>query len=55
MEVSGKHHTPAALTPGKEPPVLDRRLGGHQSRMGRGGKVKRIPASAEIETRSSNP
>jgi hypothetical protein len=36
MEVSGQLHSPAALPPGK----LDRRLGGPQSRYGRGGEEK---------------
>jgi len=38
MEVSGQLQAPAALLPGKEPLVpMDRRLGGPQSRSGRGG------------------
>jgi hypothetical protein len=41
MEVSGQIHTPAALPPRKEPWYpLDRRLGGPQSRSGRGGEEK---------------
>jgi len=41
MEVNGKLHDPAALPPGKEPwYLLDRRLGGPQSRSGRGGEEK---------------
>jgi hypothetical protein len=37
MEVSGQLHAPAALPPGKSPWYpLDRRLGGPQSRSGRG-------------------
>jgi hypothetical protein len=41
MEVSGQLHALAALSPGKEPMVpLDRRLGGPQSRSGRGGEEK---------------
>jgi len=40
MEVSGQLHAPAALPPGKEPWYpLDRRLGGPQSRSGRGGVI----------------
>jgi len=40
MEVSDQLHAPAALPPGKNPRYpLDRRLGGTQSRSGRGGKV----------------
>jgi hypothetical protein len=41
MEMSDQLHAPAALPPGKEP--LDRRLGGPQSRSGRGGEEK-IPS-----------
>jgi hypothetical protein len=41
MEVSGQLHAPAALPPGKEPLVpTDRRLGGPQSRYGRGDEQK---------------
>jgi hypothetical protein len=41
MEVSGQLHAPAALPPGKRPWYpLDRRLGGPQSRSGRGGEEK---------------
>jgi hypothetical protein len=41
MEVSGQLHAPAALPPGKSPRyLLDRRLGGPQSRSGRGGEEK---------------
>jgi hypothetical protein len=41
MEVSGQLHAPAALPPGKSPWYpLDRRLGGPQSRSGRGGEEK---------------
>jgi hypothetical protein len=41
MEVSGQLHALAALPLGKEPPYpLDRRLGGPQSRSGRGGEEK---------------
>jgi hypothetical protein len=41
MGVSGKLHTPAALPPRKEPLItIVRRLGGPQSRSGRGGKEK---------------
>jgi hypothetical protein len=35
MEVSGQLEAPAALPPGKEPPVPIGRLGGPQSRSGR--------------------
>jgi hypothetical protein len=40
--VSDQLHKPAALLPGKQLPsyTLDRRLGGHKSRSGRGGEGK---------------
>jgi hypothetical protein len=45
MEVSGQLHAPVALPQGKRPWYpLDRRLGGPQSRSGRGG-VKKNPQS----------
>jgi hypothetical protein len=41
MEVSGQLHAPAALPPGKDPWYpLGRRLGGTQSRSGRGDEEK---------------
>jgi hypothetical protein len=41
MEVSDQLHAPAAFPPRKEPWYpLDRRLGGTQSRSGRGGEEK---------------
>jgi hypothetical protein len=41
MEVSGQLYAPAALPQGKSPWYpLDRRLGGPQSRYGRGGEEK---------------
>jgi hypothetical protein len=41
MEVSGQLHAPATLPHGKSPwYTLDRRLGGSQSRYGRGGEEK---------------
>jgi hypothetical protein len=50
MEVSGRLHAPAALPPGKEPLVpLDRRLGGPQSRSGRGGEEKNSQSLSVIE------
>jgi len=50
MEVSGKLHAPAALPQGKSPwyPV-DRRLGGTQSRHGRGGEEKNSQPPPGIE------
>jgi hypothetical protein len=50
MEVSGQLHGPAALPPGKEPWFpLDRRLGGPQSRSGRGGEEKNSQPPSGIE------
>jgi hypothetical protein len=52
MEVSGQLHAPAALPPGKDPPPwypLVRRLGGPQSRSGRGGEEKNSQPPPEIE------
>jgi hypothetical protein len=40
MEVTGQLHVLSALPQGKEPTVLDRRLGGFQSRYGRCGEEK---------------
>jgi hypothetical protein len=41
MQVSGQLHSPAALSPGKEPRyLLDRRLSGPQNRSGLGGEEK---------------
>jgi hypothetical protein len=50
MEVSGQLHTPTILPPGKSlwyP--LDRRLGGPQSRSGRGGEEKNSQPTPGIE------
>jgi hypothetical protein len=50
MEVSGQLHAPAALPPGKSPWYpLDRRLGGPQSRSGRGGLEKNTQLPPGIE------
>jgi hypothetical protein len=52
MEVSGQLHAPATLLPGKKPRhPLDRRLGGSQSRSGRGGEEKNSP----FPCKESNP
>jgi hypothetical protein len=52
MPVSGQPHAPAALPPRKEPYYpLDRRLGGLQSRSGRGGEEK----NSNLPHRESNP
>jgi hypothetical protein len=49
-EVSDQLHAPAALFPGKEPWYpLDRRLGGSQSRSGRGGEEKNFQPPPGIE------
>jgi hypothetical protein len=50
MEVNGQLHAPAAL-PGRKSPLypLDRRLGGHQSRSGRGGEGKNSQLPPGIE------
>jgi hypothetical protein len=52
MEVSGQLHAPAALPPGERAPgtVLDRGLGGPQSRSGRRGEEKKTSPY-----RQSNP
>jgi hypothetical protein len=51
MEVSGQVHSPAALPQGKKSPwyPLDRRLGGPQSRSGRGGEEKNTQPPPGIE------
>jgi len=50
MGVSGQLHTPAALPAGKNPWYpLDRRLGGPQSRSGRGGEEKHFQSPQGIE------
>jgi hypothetical protein len=53
MEVSGQLNVPAALLPGKSPwyPV-DRRLGGPQSRSGRGGEEKNSKPPPGIEPKN---
>jgi hypothetical protein len=53
MEVSGQLHTPVALPPGKEHWYqLDRRLGGPQSRSGRGGEEKNSQPRRESNPRT---
>jgi hypothetical protein len=53
MEVSGQLHVPAALTPGKESCYpLARRLGGPQSRSGRGGEEKNSKPPQESNPRT---
>jgi hypothetical protein len=50
MEVSGQLHAPVALPQGKSPWYpLDRRLGGPQSRSGRGGLEKNSQPPQGIE------
>jgi len=56
MEVSSQLSDPAALPQGKRPWYpLDRRLGGLQSRPGRGGEEKNSQSLPAIEIRSSSP
>jgi hypothetical protein len=48
MEVSSQLDAPVTYPQGKSPRYpLDRRLGGPQSRSGRGGEEKDVPSSAE--------
>jgi hypothetical protein len=50
MEASGQLHASAALLLGKSPRcTLDRRLGGPQSRSGRGGEEKNSQPPPGIE------
>jgi hypothetical protein len=50
MEVSGPLHASVALPPGKKPLVpIDGRLGGPQSRSGRGGEEKNSQPPPGIE------
>jgi hypothetical protein len=50
MEVSGQRHAPDALPLGKEPLVtMEIRLGGPQSRSGRGDEEKNSQPPPEIE------
>jgi hypothetical protein len=51
MKVSGQLHIPAALPPGQSPWYpLHRRLGGPQSRSGRGGEEKNSKLLPALET-----
>jgi hypothetical protein len=55
MEVSGQLHVQAALPQRKNPWfLLDRRLGGPQSRSGRGGEEKNSQPSPGIEPYNSD-
>jgi hypothetical protein len=50
MQVNGQLHAPAALPQGKSPRYpSDRRLGGSQSRSGRGGEEKNSKTPPGIE------
>jgi hypothetical protein len=50
MEVSGQLYAPAALPQGNSPSYpMDRRLGGAQSRYGRGGEEKNSPPLLRLE------
>jgi hypothetical protein len=58
MEASGQFHTPVALPPAKKPPPpapTNRRLGGPQSRFGRGSEEETAMHLTEIESQSSSP
>jgi hypothetical protein len=56
MEVSGQLHAPAALPPGKEPWYpLHRKLGGSQSRSGRGGEEKDCQPLLRLEPSMFQP
>jgi hypothetical protein len=57
MEVSGQLHAPTALLRVKSPRYpLDRRLGGPQSRSGRGSEEKKIPnLCRDSNSRSYSP
>jgi hypothetical protein len=52
MEVSSQLHDPADLPQGKSPYPLDRRLGGPQSRSGRGGEEKNSQPPRESNLRT---
>jgi len=52
MGVSGQHHAPAALPPGKTRYPLCRRLGGLQ---GRSGRVRKISPSLGFDPRTVQP
>jgi hypothetical protein len=53
MELSGQLHVPAVLPQGKSPWYpLDRRLGGPQSRSGRGGEEKNSQPRRESNPRT---
>jgi hypothetical protein len=54
MEVSGQLHAPAALPQGKSPWYPFDRLGGPQSRSGRGGEEKNSQPPPEIEPYNSD-
>jgi hypothetical protein len=50
VEVNGQRYAPAALSQGKSPWYsLDRRMGGLQSRSGRGGEEKKSQPPPGIE------
>jgi hypothetical protein len=50
MEVSGELHAPAALPPETDTPAPLGRLGGPQSRSGRGGERRKFPSFAGNRT-----
>jgi hypothetical protein len=56
LDGGGQPHVPAALPSGKERPLpIRQRLGGSQSRSGRGDKEKNSQPLPGIESRSSSP
>jgi hypothetical protein len=56
MEVSGQLHAPAALPPGEDPwHPLNWRLGGPQSRSGRGGEEKNTQPLPRLEPPNIQP
>jgi hypothetical protein len=56
MEVSGQFHTPAALPQRKSPRyLLDRRLGGPQSRSGHGGEENNFQSLPGFEPQIIQP
>jgi hypothetical protein len=51
MEVTGRLHDPAALSPGKEQRYpVERRLGESLNQSGRGGEKEKIPSPAVNRT-----
>jgi hypothetical protein len=55
MKVSGQHHSPASLTPGKTQYSLYRRLGGSEGRSGRFCEEEDLFPSTEFEPLIAHP